>query len=469
MAIYNLLLYFSLKDRAYLLYVGVVVFNILTTLATNGLGEQYLWSSYPGLDANIYVTFAGLSMVFSSRFAAVFLQLRQYHKRLDQLMWLIAGLSLLMSLLTLFFTVNQIVVFARWLVLLSFPSYIIAGIVVYRKGFKSAIFYLVAWIPYILGIIVRTMHGAGWLPSNFFTISSIEVGGALEIVLLSFALADRIKGLRKEIAEKELEKEQFKTRLLEEQKELLEETVDQRTKELQEANATKDKFFSIIAHDLRSPMVGLQGTGKKLEYFIRKNKQEKLLEMGARIDQSIDQLNHLLNNLLNWAASQTGGIPHHPEDLDVQQVINENIELYKTLAESKEVTLVAESEPQRIFADLNTLSTIIRNLLSNAIKFTVQGGKVTVRTSCTDEVITISIQDEGPGIEKEALKALFSGSSKSQRGSAGEKGFGLGLKLCEEFTQMNGGELSARTVEGGGSVFQVNLPACSDPVKKISK
>lgn len=464
MAIYNLLLYFSLKDRAYLLYVGIVVFNIFTTLATNGLSEQYFWPGSPGLDTQIYVTFAGISMAFSSRFAAVFLHLKDYNQRLNQLMWLIAGLSLLMSLLTLFFSVEQILGFARWMVLLSFPTYIIVGWLVYRSGFKPALFYIIAWVPYIVGVIIRTIHGAGWLPDSGFILLSIEAGGALEVVLLSLALADRIKGMRKEIAEKELEKEQFKTRLLEEQKELLEQTVDQRTKELQEANATKDKFFSIIAHDLRSPMVGLQGTGKKLEYFIRKNKQEKLLDLGGQIDRSIDQLNHLLNNLLNWAASQTGGIPHHPEELDVLEVVNENIQLYQTLADSKEVHLLVESQSCTVFADINTLSTIIRNLLSNAIKFTPHGGTVTIRTSVTKEFTVISIEDEGSGMEEKALRDLLSGEPKSQQGSMGEKGFGLGLKLCEEFTQMNGGKLSVKLVEEGGSVFQINLPAGSNRI-----
>lgn len=461
MAIYNLLLYFSLKDKAYLLYVGIVIFNILTVQATNGLGEQYLWPESKGLDANVYVTFAGISMAFSSRFAAVFLQLKKHQKRLDQLMWLIMGLSLLMTVLSIFFSVDEILGFARWLVLLSFPAYLVTGWLIYRKGFKPAFFYLIAWVPYILGIVIRTMHGAGWLPTNFFTVTSIEIGGALEIVLLSFALADRIKGMRREIAEKELEKEQFKTKLLEEQKVVLEEKVKERTVELKEVNDTKDKFFSIIAHDLRSPMIGLQGVGQKLEYFIKKDKQEKLLEMGGQIDRSIDQLNHLLNNLLNWAASQMGGIPYHPEELDVQQLIKENIELYRTLAESKEVELIVHSDPITVFGDLNTLSTVIRNLLSNAIKFTKPGGEVMISIRAEEENVMLSVSDEGPGLDRDLIENIFNGDVKSMTGSKGEKGFGLGLKLCHEFVEMNGGSISANSQLGLGTEFIVTLPNIS--------
>lgn len=457
MAIYNLLLYFSLRDRAYLLYVGIVVFNILTTLATNGLSEQYFWPGSPGLDAQIYVTFAGISMAFSSRFAAVFLHLKEYSKRLDQLMWLIAALSVLMSVLTLFYSVNEILGFARWMVLLSFPTYIVVGWLVYRSGFKPALFYIIAWVPYILGVIIRTMHGAGWLPDSEFILLSIEAGGALEVVLLSLALADRIKGMRKEIAEKELEKEQFKTRLLEEQKQLLEQTVDERTKELQQANATKDKFFSIIAHDLRSPMVGLQGTGKKLEYFIRKNKQEKLQQLGGQIDESIDQLNHLLNNLLSWAATEMGSVPYHPEKVDLKQLVDENTELYASLAKVKSVTLINENQSLYAMADINMIATVIRNLLSNAIKFTRPHSQVKLSLFESGGMVCFSITDQGEGMVADKINALFGNHMASTRGTSGEKGFGLGLKLCKEFAEANGGSLMVESEVGQGTVFTLRL------------
>lgn len=198
MAIYNLLLYFSLKDRAYLLYVGTTVFSLLVIFCTNGLGEQFVWTDKEGLDKVLYITFAGISIFFSSRFAAVFLQLDKNHKVLNKLMWVIAILSLLLSLLSITASENIVVPFGRWLVLLSFPTYIIVAFIALKKGFKPAKFYIIAWIPYVIGLVTRTMHGAGWLPGNQLVMSSLELGGALEIVLLSFALAYRIKNLQEE-------------------------------------------------------------------------------------------------------------------------------------------------------------------------------------------------------------------------------------------------------------------------------
>ncbi len=459
MAIYNLLLYFSLRDRAYLLYVGTTIFAILTTVSTNGLGDQYLWPNSKGLDSIIYITFAGISMVFSSRFAAVFLKLKEYNKRLDRFMWLIAGLSLLMSVCSLFFTIEQITPFARWLVLLSFPSYIWVAFIVLRKGFRPALYYIIAWIPYVLGLVIRTMHGAGWLPSNQWVLSSIELGGALEIVLLSFALAYRIKEMRKELVEKELEKEQFKTKLLKDQKVILEKQVDERTKELSKANATKDKFFSIIAHDLRSPMIGLQGVGQKLEYFMKKDRQEKLLEMGSQIDRSIDQLNHLLNNLLNWAASQTEGIPNYPEQHEVAPLVQENIELYSSLAKTKDVMLKNEVQQGEIYADVNAVSTVIRNLLSNAIKFTKNNSTVVISVKEKEDLLGITVTDQGEGIPTHKTAVLFNDIEfKTTLGTKGEKGFGLGLRLCKEFAEMNKGYISVESEPSVGTSFTVFFP-----------
>lgn len=455
MAIYNLLLYFSLKDKAYLFYVGIVTFNILTILAVNGISGQYFWPNQPELDGKIYITFAGFSMFFSSRFAAVFLELKTRNRKLNKLMWVIAFLSLLLSFLSLFLTTEQITPFGRWLVLLSFPSFIVVAIISYKKGFKPAIFYLIAWIPYVLGLIIRTLNGAGWLPSNPLVLSSLEIGGALEIILLSFALAHKIKGMRQEL----IEKEQFKTKLLKDQKIVLEYQVNERTKELSKANATKDKFFSIIAHDLRSPMIGLQDVGKKLDYFIKKNRQEKMIEIGGQIDQSIDQLNHLLNNLLNWATSQTGGIPYNPKIHKIAPLIQENIDLYKSLAKSKDVKIKSEVNKGEIYADLNTVSTIIRNLLSNAIKYTKKNSLVIIKTHDNKNTITIEIIDQGNGMTNQEAAALIKNDNfKTTTGTKGEKGFGLGLSLCKEFTELNNGTISVKSELGIGTKFTVIFP-----------
>ncbi|GHE50291.1 hypothetical protein GCM10011340_00080 [Roseivirga thermotolerans] len=235
---------------------------------------------------------------------------------------------------------------------------------------------------------------------------------------------------------------------------------------LEELNASKDKFFSIIAHDLRSPMIALQGVGQKLEYFIRKEKQEKILEMGGKIDRSIDQLNHLLNNLLHWAASQTEGVPYKPERIDLVEVVNENIELYMGLMESKGITVEHSKKEALIFADRNTISAIVRNLLSNAIKFSLEGGTITVFAEEQTTGVKLTIKDEGVGMEKAKLQSLFGNSAFSTFGSMGERGFGLGLKLTKEFVDQNKGTISVTSEPGKGTCFVLGFPSQAKGVER---
>ncbi|WP_420385457.1 tetratricopeptide repeat protein [Roseivirga sp.] len=227
---------------------------------------------------------------------------------------------------------------------------------------------------------------------------------------------------------------------------------------LEELNNTKDKFFSIIAHDLRSPMIALQGVGQKLEYYIRKDRQDKLLEMGGKIDESIHNLNTLLNNLLNWATSQSGGVPHHPEKLSLRSMVEENIQLFDSLADSKNIQLVNVVENCSIYADQNTASTVIRNIISNAIKFSPEGEIIMLATTETEDCIDLTITDNGTGMSQERIKGIFTQSVKGQLGTGGEKGFGLGLRLCAEFMQRNHGSLNIESEKGMGTKVILSFP-----------
>lgn len=229
---------------------------------------------------------------------------------------------------------------------------------------------------------------------------------------------------------------------------------------LEQLNATKDKFFSIVAHDLRSPMIGLQGMGQKLEYFIKRDRKEKLLEIGNQIDVSVDHLNHLLNNLLNWAVAQTDGIPHNPDTYILKELLEENLALYQSLIESKDIMINTQfQEGATIYADINSLSAILRNLLSNAIKFSPRGGTITIITEIIQNTSIIKIGDQGQGMSEARVTKLFTADLKSTDGELGEKGFGLGLKLCREFVQKNKGEINVKSVMGTGTTFIVQLPA----------
>jgi signal transduction histidine kinase len=183
--------------------------------------------------------------------------------------------------------------------------------------------------------------------------------------------------------------------------------IQSQNSQLADLNDTKNKFFSIVAHDLRSPIIALQGVGQKLDYFIKKDMQEKLLEMGNRIDQSIDQLNHLLNNLLNWASQETGGMPFHPDTIASKDVVKEAMGLYKSIADVRNITIETKFEDAAIYGDKNMIGTVLRNLISNALKFTEAEGTVEISTEVGEGFSLIHIIDNGKGMSQQEVDGLF--------------------------------------------------------------
>lgn len=235
--------------------------------------------------------------------------------------------------------------------------------------------------------------------------------------------------------------------------------VQEQNSQLTNLNQTKDKFFGIIAHDLRSPLIGLQGVGDQVDFFLKKGKTEKLESIAQSIGDTSKKLTELLDNLLNWALLQNGMIPYQPIKVDVNQSVNEVFELLQPLAQMKEVELLNETvDHLSIYADQKAVGTILRNLISNALKYTDAGGKVSVSFEDKGNAATILINDTGTGISTELLPQIFELDKQSKEGTRGEKGSGLGLVLCKELVELNNGSINVESETGKGSTFSFNLP-----------
>ena len=229
--------------------------------------------------------------------------------------------------------------------------------------------------------------------------------------------------------------------------------------ELQELNATKDKFFSIISHDLKGPLNSLTSFSSLLINHTESLSKEEIKMFASDFDKSLKNLFALLENLLEWSRSQTGNIEFIPEPFDLAAMLEENKELLKAQAQNKNITLMNESlEKVLINAHKNSINTVVRNLISNAIKFTPEGGKITLKTSRQNGEAVTSITDTGVGMGQNVIDKLFRIDSKhSTKGTANEKGTGLGLILCKEFVEKNGGRIWVTSKEGEGSVFYFSL------------
>lgn len=231
-------------------------------------------------------------------------------------------------------------------------------------------------------------------------------------------------------------------------------------KELQELNATKDKFFSIISHDLKGPLNSLTSfSGLLINYFDSLSKEE-IQTLAKDLDKSLKNLFALLENLLEWSRSQTGAIEFKPEAFNLSELIQQNIDLLNAQARTKEITLEYSNAQQvMVMAHKNSVTTVIRNLISNAIKFTPKGGTITLSATKSNEEALISVSDTGVGMSKEVIDKLFRIDAKhSTKGTADEKGTGLGLVLCKDFVEKNNGSIGVQSEEGKGSTFYFTLP-----------
>lgn len=247
-----------------------------------------------------------------------------------------------------------------------------------------------------------------------------------------------------------------KQKYIEKQSSELEET----NKQLSFLNATKDKIFSIIAHDLRNPFHTVMGFSELLMLKFNKLPQEKISKYIQLIHAASLNGNNLLENLLHWSRAQTGKITFEPEPVDLSQIIRQTMNLLNINAHNKNITIGISIEPStQIYADPNMILTIFRNLISNAIKFTPENGHISILSVNQRSYIEITIEDNGIGIAKEIQPVLFdSTSGVSTRGTNNEQGTGLGLILCREFVERHGGKIWVESELGKGSKFKFTIP-----------
>jgi signal transduction histidine kinase len=236
--------------------------------------------------------------------------------------------------------------------------------------------------------------------------------------------------------------------------------------ELHELNASKDKFFSIIAHDLRGPLSAFVGVTKILTEDILTMEKEEIMDITLSMKTSATNIYTLLENLLEWSRLMQGKMDFVPEKFNLKEKIEACIDVLSEYARKKRIGIaIIIPDEMEAFADNHMFDTVIRNLVSNAIKFTPVGGKVSVTAFCkSDHSIEVEIIDSGIGIPPELKNKLFLLNEKTGRkGTAGESSTGLGLLLCKEFIEKHGGKIWVESELGKGSCFKFMLPIYTNP------
>lgn len=235
-----------------------------------------------------------------------------------------------------------------------------------------------------------------------------------------------------------------------------------KNQQLEKLNYTKDQIFSIIGHDLRKPALSFRGISKKVRFLLHKKDYKTLDAIGEGIERNAFSLIKLTDNLLKWALMQKEVLPYNPTQLKPYSVAQEVISIFETLAEDKNITIINNIPTNlTIHADEAGTQTILRNLIDNSIKFTPsEGGIIQLDAEEKNGMVSLKIKDEGIGISSENLKDIFLlKENKSQKGTRGEKGTGLGLHLIEELVKMNKGLIDVSSQIGKGTEFNVLLPS----------
>ena len=273
--------------------------------------------------------------------------------------------------------------------------------------------------------------------------------------------ADILRQVNEQLVEQQNELQETNVLLEERQEEILsqKEEIEHQADKLQSANATKDKFFSIIGHDLKNPMYAISGVAKILKDGCERMEKDQLKELCGMLDQSTEGVTALLENLLTWARTQSGSVELKQEEFDLSLIVRSTVQVLKMNADTKGLKLNSEvKEGTMVYADKNMITTVIRNLVNNALKFTAQGG-VTIRTERMGNDIELHVSDTGVGMDEEARKKLFRiDQNHSTKGTSGEAGTGLGLIICQEFVVLNRGRIWVESAPGKGSDFIFTIP-----------
>jgi signal transduction histidine kinase len=250
-------------------------------------------------------------------------------------------------------------------------------------------------------------------------------------------------------------------RQLEEEKARAVEALRLSEENLRKINEEKDKFFSIIAHDLRAPFNGFLGLTEIMAEGMSRMRLDEIQKIANVMRSSATNLFRLLGNLLEWARMQMGSIPFIPINSVLKPKIFESLMIIQDMANKKEITIDFDiPEDLMVFTDVNMLGVIIRNLVTNAVKFTPKGGSVTISAkSLSDNFIEILVKDTGIGMNKSMIDNLFRlDTVTSRKGTDGESSTGLGLLICKDFIDKNGGILMIESEEGIGSTIRFTLP-----------
>jgi two-component system sensor histidine kinase/response regulator len=236
--------------------------------------------------------------------------------------------------------------------------------------------------------------------------------------------------------------------------------IERQNEELRRTISNRDKMYSVIAHDLRSPMASIRMVlNLAVNVVSRETVGDEIFELLDKANRESEETHDLLDNLLKWTKSQTGRLSVVYQDIDLDDIVPGVVDIFQMIAEMKKIDLkyLPAKEKLVVYGDNDMIKTIIRNFISNAVKFTPEGKAIEVFYEHEGDFARISVRDHGVGIAADRVDSIFH-KGETTYGTDGEEGSGLGLQLCQDFARKNGGDAYVTSVEGEGSTFSFTIP-----------
>lgn len=453
MLVYNLFIYLSVRDTSYLYYILYIASFGMYQLSVNGAAVEYFWPDNPWW-ANAATPFLiGASALFGSLFARSFLHTALYSRWLDRLLLVLVGTGAVVMLLSLMTSYALALRLATALALVFTVTIFVAGIKAWCCGQRVARYFIIAWSAFLIGGVVNTMMVLGYLPNVFLTMYASQIGSAIEVALLSLALADRINAMREQQAQILFDASQ-KLEVLNQQ--------------LAHSNQLKDEFLATLTHELRTPMNGVIGS---LELMQTVPLAGDLAQYQHTAAGSARDMMRMVNGILTLTELQAGRLSAQAQVFSLRGVLDTLRQQFQGNAQGKGLEFsidVAGQLPDRLEGDAGKLMQCLECLLDNAFKFTHEGA-VRLRVVGVPRPdghldLTFIVTDSGIGfahLDEATLYQRFfqvDGSTTREYG-----GLGIGLAICRQLIELLGGRLTHHSEPRKGSRFQLEVAVIAVP------
>lgn len=446
MFFYNFFLWFSIRDSNYLWYIGYIGAFALLQATTSGLGYQYIWPNSPWIESIAPPVTIALVGIFGIAFTRRFLHTQQYHVVADHLLRSVLYLSMVVLALSFIADTSTVMSLAKIVVVLFLLFILYASIAMLIRGHRQARFFLAAWVSLILGGLFTIGMMLGVFPNTLLMTHASKVGSVLEIILLSFALADRIKVIEgeKKIIEQRAQQE-----------------LERSNKKLQENNRLKDEFLATISHEFRTPLNGIMGSLELAEQEIQSEIQQHLDTAKG----SANEMLKLVDGVLNYTELQSGQFILNSRSIDLDNFVQALSSEFHQRCKEKSIVFhyhPSERNPHTVLADHKRLKQAIIPILDNAVKFTDEGHvslSIEVKYLKDQYFLQVQVEDTGIGIAEKQQATIMDAFTQGD-GSFSRQfgGLGIGLSLVKALCSQLGGSITVSSEESIGTTVELYFP-----------